>query len=356
MHEKFLLAALEQAQLGQGLCAPNPSVGAVAVKNDHIIARAWHRGAGTPHAEKLIIDQLPVKEQGITLYVTLEPCNHYGRTPPCVDAIVDYGFEKVVYAFTDPNPIVAANDSPKKLAAQGIKVERYAMPEIDDFYKDYRFWMRTGYPWVTAKIAQTFDGKIAGVGGKRVQLSNADCEQFTHQNRLKHDIILTSAQTVNRDNPQLNVRLTGFECSKPIAILDRQLSLNFASTVLQTASHCHIFYDKRHPKPLQTENHTYHPVTAEGAGLSLLEVNKQLGLLGYYRVWLEAGGSLFTAMHQANLVNCSYVYLVPSVLGDGAIDAYHQQGLFDSAARISWIPMGNNMISKLEWERLCSQA
>lgn len=106
MHEQFLLAALEQAKLGRGFCAPNPSVGAVAVQNGNIIAQAWHRGAGTPHAEQLLLSQIPPQTPGVTLYVTLEPCNHWGKTPPCVDAIINHGIEEVVFPILIQTPLL----------------------------------------------------------------------------------------------------------------------------------------------------------------------------------------------------------------------------------------------------------
>lgn len=355
MHEKFLLAALEEAQSGQGFCAPNPSVGAVAVKHNVIIARAWHRGAGTPHAERLLIEQLPANEMGVTLYVTLEPCNHHGRTPPCVDAIIEYGFEQVVYAYRDPNPIVAANRTSETLRAQGVRVEQVSVPEIDAFYEGYAYWTETGRPWVTAKIAQTLDGKIAGLNGERIQLSNAACEQFTHHHRLKHDVMLTSARTVNQDNPQLNVRLEGIERSKPVAILDRRLSLNPLSRIFNTASHCHIFYDRQLAAPAPVERRTYHPVASDDEGLNLVEVIQHLGRLGFHHVWVEAGGSVFNAMHQAQLVHRTHIYLVPRILGEASVSAYTNVDVLNASRDISWTPMGDNMIATLDWEQRCSQ-
>ena len=133
MHEKFLLAALEQAELGQGLCAPNPSVGAVAVQNGNIIAQAWHKGSGTPHAEQLLLAQIAPKTPGVSLYITLEPCTHWGKTPPCVDAIIEHGIEQVFFAYLDPNPLVAQNNSAKKLEAQGIQATHIPLPVIDAF-------------------------------------------------------------------------------------------------------------------------------------------------------------------------------------------------------------------------------
>lgn len=355
MHDIFLYAALEEAKLGQGFCAPNPSVGAVAVKNGEIIARAWHRGAGKPHAERMLIAQLPPGETGLSLYLTLEPCNHFGLTPPCVDAIVQYGFERVIFAYLDPNPIVAERNTPYLLRQHGIEVEHYPIAEIDAFYQPYQLWTQTGKPWVTAKIAQSLDGKIGLSSEKRIQLSNLQCDQFTHENRLRHDIILTTARTLHLDNPQLNVRLPGAIQAKPVAILDRQLILNTAPVDRLIATHCHIFYDRRLTAPAPVENRTYHPVACDDSGLCLSDVIHQLGRIGYHSVWLEAGGQLFSAMHQAKLVNRTHIYVVPCLLGEHAVPAYHGEVSLNHPQLVTWTSMNDNVVATLEWGMMCSQ-
>lgn len=350
MHENYLFSALEQAKYGRGLCSPNPCVGAVAVKDGKIIAQDWHRGAGTKHAERLVIDQLPQNLAGVTLYVTLEPCNHQGRTPPCVDAITNYGFERVVFAYKDPNPLVSKNNTSALLQQCGIDVLHYPIPAVDEFYQSYRYWTVTGKPWVTAKIAQSFDGKIAGLHGKRIQLSNEACQEFTHHNRLMSDIILTSARTINVDDPKLNVRLAETNAQKPVAIIDRQLTLNPHATVFSTASHCHIFYDSTMAKPECLEsNRTYHPVDCVNGKVDLHDLMCKLGQLGYHSVWLESGGELFSAMHQAKLVHRTYVILVPSVLGQDAFPAYPSAGVLSQAKTISWMPMNDNVVAVMDW-------
>jgi len=139
MHEPFMHAALKQARLKRGFTAPNPAVGAVAVLDGNIIAQASHPGMGQPHAEQLLLKALPDDCSNISLYVTLEPCNHWGRTPPCVDGLIARKFKQVVYAYRDPNPLVAANNTPALLTEQGIDVVHYPLPEIDAFYESYAF-------------------------------------------------------------------------------------------------------------------------------------------------------------------------------------------------------------------------
>lgn len=353
MHKQFLRKALEQAYLGRGVCAPNPSVGAVLVHNQQIIAMGYHQGVGTAHAEKLVLQQAPSQRE-MTLYVTLEPCNHWGRTPPCVSAIIQSGIRTVVYAFSDPNPLVRENNTPDLLRAEGIEVIHYPLDEIDAFYQSYVYWMQTKKTWLTAKIAQTFDGKIAGKGGERTQLSNEYCNQFTHKQRLYADIILSSAETILKDNPLLTVRTTEGTWQKPIAILDRQLRVSADAKALKEAKHCYIFHDSllavKHPLP----NCTYIGVPLINQQLDLLFILQHIGQLGFHDTWMEAGGRLFSAFHEQGLVQRTYFYLVPMILGNEAIAAYHGKNFFKKQHRILWQNKGNNVIACVEWgENTC---
>lgn len=354
MHNSFMLQALDQAQLGRGLCAPNPSVGAVAVCGQQVVATGYHAGAGKPHAEQMVLQQLPADLTDVTLYVTLEPCNHWGRTPPCVEAIIRAGIRRVVYGFSDPNPVVAANNTPALLQQHGIEVIAYPLPEIDAFYQSYYYWTLTKKPWVTAKMAQTLDGKIAGPQGERVQLSNQACAEFTHTQRLYTDIILTTAQTIHKDNPRLDVRLPGQTCGKPIAVIDSRLSLSPQATVLTTAQHCHIFHDQRIAVDMPLPNCTYHAVSSQHGVLDLNTIICQLGALGYHDVWVEAGGRLFSALHDQTLVNTTFVYVVPDVLGESASHGYHGGRILKGARSVSWQAKADNMIMRLDWlEKQC---
>lgn len=348
MHEQFLLAALEQARLGLGLCAPNPSVGAVAVQNGKIIAQACHRGAGTSHAEQLLLAQIPPKMPGISLYITLEPCNHWGKTPPCVDEIIKYGVDEVFFSYLDPNPIVSQNDSSSKLRAQGIKVTHLPLKAIDNFYKSYTYWTLTHKPRITVKMAQTLDGKIGAAEGRRLLLSNDLCAQFTHQMRSATDVILTTARTILHDNPKMNARINNSERAKPVAILDRHLSLNKDAVIFSTASHCHVYHHEMNDAPYA--NSSFYSMPLHNGKMDLNAVISHLGELGYHDVWVEAGGELFSSLHREGLVHRTYLYIVPTSLGPKAISAYQQSKLFERAHTVSWHPMGDNMIACLDWQ------
>ncbi len=313
MHEPFMQAALKQAWLGRGITAPNPAVGAVAVRDGNIIAQASHPGMGQPHAEQLLFKILPEDCSDISLYVTLEPCNHWGRTPPCVEGLIRRRFKHVVYAYHDPNPLVSENNTPALLAQQGIEVVHYPLPEIDAFYASYTFWTKTGRPFVTVKVAQSFDGKIAGKKSEPVQLSNAAAAKATHLARRHTDVILTTARTIQQDNPQLNARVDGDIMSKPIAVLDHQKQLDAAARVHQTAQKLHLYHD-----------------------MSLQDMLLDLGRLGYHDVWVEAGGRLFSALHRERLVQRTILYLVPNSLGLNATSLYQEADLLSGAKHITW--------------------
>lgn len=347
MHTKFLLATLEQARLGQGMCAPNPCVGAVAVQNGTIIAQAFHKGAGTAHAEQLVIEKIPDEAQEVSLYISLEPCNHWGRTPPCVDGIIDHGgINKVIFAYHDPNPIVANNNSSQKLQEKGIEVIYHPVDEINKFYQSYHYWTEHQKPWVTVKIAHSLNAKIGNRNAPRVHLSNEMCFKFTHQQRASTDIILSTANTINADNPQLNVRIEGKSLSRPVALIDTHLNINPDSKIFETAQHCYIYH---HTKQACTyPNSSAYYINSSEQGLDLSAVISNLGKLGYHDVWVEAGASLFTNLHALNLVNTTFLYIVPTILEEDAISIY-SQNLFKQPHTISWLPKGDNMIARIDW-------
>jgi diaminohydroxyphosphoribosylaminopyrimidine deaminase / 5-amino-6-(5-phosphoribosylamino)uracil reductase len=360
MHEQFMLAALKQAWLGRGQCAPNPAVGAVAVHNHSIIAQAFHSGAGSLHAERKLLESLPGDCSHLTLYVTLEPCNHWGKTPPCIDIIVQRGVKKVFYGYADPNPIVSENHTPTQLRHHGVEVVFYPLPAIDDFYRSYTYWIKTGQPWVTVKMAQSLDGKVAGAHGKTIMFSNALSAEFTHQQRQYTDVILTTAATVNQDNPALNVRLEGHHpMSKPVAILDRIGKLKPELNIYKTSKRCLIYHRVgfQYQQPSMVEQRALLECYAVPESVSLsgerlldiLAVLKHLGETGFHDVWVEAGPRLFHTLHQQNLVHTTHLYLVPTVLGQDAFSMYAMDNFFERPHRTTWQVMGDNLRGTFEW-------
>ncbi len=350
MHDYFMLAALDQAWLGRGSCAPNPSVGAVIVHQTKVIAAAYHQGVGSAHAEQLALQQLPQGLSSLSLYVTLEPCNHWGRTPPCTSAIIAAGITRVVYGYRDPNPVVAVNDTPRLLQEKGIEVVYLPLKEIRAFYRSYQYWLLEKKPWITAKIAQSLDGKIAAMPGKPYPISNASCSEFTHQQRLYTDLILTTAKTIQADNPLFTARVAKGEKSKFLAIVDSKLALTSDAQALSHAKHCHIYYDESLKVENPLANCSYHPTPKKDKGLDLTFIINHLGKLGYHDVWVEAGGVFFSALHQEKLVQRTYLYIAAIVLGPNSSSAFHYPEIFDNKAAVTWQIKADNVIACVDWQ------
>ena len=345
-----MLQALEQAWLGRGICAPNPSVGAILVCNNKIVAKAYHLGPGTAHAEQKILLKMDYHLSDLILYVTLEPCNHWGKTQPCTDLIIKYGIKHVIFAFYDPNPIVQQNNTTQLLQQHGIEVSYFPLPAVDKFYTSYQHWINKRRSWITAKIAQSMDGKIALINGTRHQLSNLECKAFTHIQRLHTDIILTTAKTILSDNPRLDVRIAGKYYKKNLAVLDRTQRLGGKEQVFDHAHQVHVFYSNNFCKtPYVKPNCTFHPIAEYNAALDLIEIVKCLTALGYHDIFVAARGELFWALHALHLVNTTYIYLTAKLLGKTAPCAYHDDDFFKDYHTIQWHAAADNMIMQIDW-------
>lgn len=325
MHCEHLQQALDLAKRGKGFCAPNPAVGAIVVKKDRVLGEGYHAKAGTPHAEIHALAVAGEHAKGATLYVTLEPCCHIGRTPPCTEAIRAAGIAHVYFAYLDPNPLVAGQGQ-AWLNRQGILCEHLPLTTIDDFYRSYQHWMRTQTPWVTAKLAQSLDGKIAGHQGEPIALTNAALQPITHAHRQKSDALLTSVKTIIHDDPLLNVRLDHPPLAKKIYVLDRQLRFPLSAKILKTAESITVFHEEAcTPESLkQLTNAGIRcltvPVTEQG--LNLHTICALIGKEGIHDLWVEAGGQVFYSFLQERLLQEAYLYITPQLLGTQAQSAF----------------------------------
>jgi diaminohydroxyphosphoribosylaminopyrimidine deaminase/5-amino-6-(5-phosphoribosylamino)uracil reductase len=349
-----LLNALQQAKLGQGHCAPNPSVGAIVTdSNNKIIAADYHRGPGLAHAEIMVLNKLKNITDNAILYVTLEPCSHYGKTPPCTDAIIRSGIKKIIYAYQDPNPIVSGN-SKRILNDAGIICEHYPLTEIDNFYNSYRYWCATKKPYITAKLALTLDGKIAGKNSQPVKITGSKINVYTHQQRKNHDAILTTVKTVIADDPQLNARVDNQIFSKPLYILDRKLQLPLNAKIFTTTKSITVFHEK------QLADDKIQRLTALGVRCIETEVNqfelclnqiiKQIGRDGMHTLWIEAGGKCFSSFIEKQLLQRVLIYLAPCLLGEGQ-NAFTSTLKIDFASQnINWKQIGNDVLCEIYFQ------
>jgi diaminohydroxyphosphoribosylaminopyrimidine deaminase / 5-amino-6-(5-phosphoribosylamino)uracil reductase len=346
----YLLKALTLAKTRQGFCAPNPAVGAVVVKDNRIVGEGYHYAAGHPHAEVEAIKQAGAQAKGATLYVTLEPCCHHGRTPPCTDLIIKTAINNVYYAFADPNPEVAGQGK-AILEQSGIGCELINIDEVTEFYRAYQFWWQHQTPLVTAKIALSADGKIAGGKGKRLTITGGECQQFTHEQRKKHDAILTTINTIINDDPQLNVRLNKETIKKPLFILDGECRLPLSAKVWQTCESMTIFHRQDAAKDkiqaLTEQGARCIGVAGDNKGLNLQNVLQIIGQDGYYALWVEAGGHCFQNLWQQHLLQRAFIYYSTKTLGDKAMPAFSQTLSCDNSLQMNLQAAGEDTICEI---------
>lgn len=318
--EQALLEALAVAERYAGCCAPNPAVGAVLVCGNQIVAVGVHKGCGTLHAERDLLTRFTDVSESMVLYVTLEPCSHHGRTPPCTDIILASSIKKVVFAHKDPNPNVSG-DGQSVLRAAGVDCEQVVVPEIEAFYRAYDCWSLNKMPYVTAKLALSRDEKIAGPKGERRQLTGALAGHFTHRLRKRHDAILTTITTIQNDDPKLNVRLGGELQQRPVYLLDSQAQLAADAQILQTASAVTVLHaPSAEFSPLAGV--CYQSIPVCHSGLDWQAVLRFVGEQGVQALWVEAGARCFASLYQSDWLAEMYLYQAPIELGEEALPAF----------------------------------
>lgn len=347
--EHFLLQALELAKIQRGFCSPNPSVGAVVVSaTGEVLATGYHLGAGHAHAEVDALKKLNGKAPGATIYITLEPCCHWGRTPPCTNAIIDADIKHVVYGFEDPNPLVSGK-SRAILKEKNISCEYVPLSQINEFYTSYRYWQHTHKPFVTAKIALSLDGKIAGQQGEPVQITGPELKTLTHHYRKTSDAILTTAKTIVCDDPQLNVRAETV-IAKPVYIVDRELTLSLHQKIFSTAKSVTLFYANdvslKKVERFIENNIRCIPIAANQDKLNLTAMIEQIGKDGVHDLWIEAGGTFFSECVKQNILQKMLIYVAPRWLGVGQ-NAFSPSFSFDfSNKTITWQQVGNDVVGQ----------
>jgi diaminohydroxyphosphoribosylaminopyrimidine deaminase/5-amino-6-(5-phosphoribosylamino)uracil reductase len=344
--EAFLKEALFEARKRKGFTSPNPSVGAVVVRDGRIIARGHHWAVGYPHAEAVALEGLaPAQVEGSTVYVTLEPCNHHGRTPPCTELLIRNKISRVVYGYRDPD--VRVNGSGESaLSRAGIRVQAMDLEEIEEFYHPYAHWVKSSYPFVRLKLAVSIDGKFALEGGKRAFLTGPESERFTHTKRLGTDAILTSARTLLCDDPQLNVRL-GEEIMKPLYIVDKDLSLKTSLRIFQAPREITVFHDCEDEKRRSALGQSGARFVRVGSrdGLDMDEVMRSIGQRGVHDLWVEAGATLLGAIWRAGLAQEFYLYIAPVTVGSHGTEL---PDLDFSSCRVRWMESGRDVIGCME--------
>lgn len=317
----FMTRAIELARRGKGRTSPNPAVGAVIVKGGRIIGEGWHKKAGAPHAEIAALQSCETSPKGAALYVTLEPCNHEGRTPPCVPAIVKAGIRRVVIGAKDPSTKPGVKGV-LALKRAGVKVEMSALaPECGRLIEDFAKHSATGLPFVTLKTAMTLDGKISTRAGDSKWISSEKSRRLVHLLRDEHDAVMVGSDTVIHDDPALTVR-HGKNRRNPLrVIVDGTLRVSMNSTVVATASKIPTIIVTTSKAPMKKiDALTLAGVdvitaTERGSHIVLPWLMEELGRRGVMSVLLESGGRLAAAMLDECLIDRVIFFIAPKIIG-----------------------------------------
>ncbi len=325
--ERYMARALQLAEKGKYSTHPNPAVGCVIVVDGKIMGEGWHRLAGEPHAEALALKQAGKLSEGATLYVTLEPCSHHGKTPPCVKAIIKANLSRVVVATEDPNPLVNRTGI-SELQRAGIEV-KVGTGQIAAKLINRGFLKRitTGIPWVTLKIATSLDGKTAMSSGESQWITSEPARQDAHKLRAAASGIMTGVGTVLRDNPSMNARLNGIIRQPLRIILDTNLSTPIDSKILHGDGGVLIVTgnsDENTPEIYSKKDLEVYNCPIRNGKIDLKEVLVELGRRQMNNILVEAGSKLSGSMLAQGLVDEVVLYMSPDVLGSNT------RGMFDT--------------------------
>lgn len=319
MQEEYMKRAIELAKLGEGFVNPNPMVGAVIVKDGKIIGEGYHARYGDMHAERNALVSLTESAEGAEMYVTLEPCCHHGKQPPCTEAIIDAGIKTVYVGSMDPNAMVAGKGV-RMLEMAGIEVHTGVMKEECDALNPIFFhYISTGKPYVIMKYAMTMDGKIAAYTGKSQWITGEEARAHVQHTRNRCAAIMVGVGTVLQDNPRLTCRLEGG--SNPVRIIcDSQLRTPLDSVIVQTANEVATYIatiseDKEAiAKYEELGVHVICTPVCDGK-VDLAWLMTMLGENGIDSVLLEGGSTLNYSAMQAGIVDHVQVYIAPKIFG-----------------------------------------
>jgi len=319
---KFMQLALAEATKGMGKVNPNPLVGAVIVKGNNIIGTGYHEKYGGPHAEINSIQNATQSVAGATIYVTLEPCSHFGKTPPCADALIEAKIRKVVIAMTDPNPLVSGQGI-NRLREFGIEVEIGLLEkEARELNRIFIKYIQTKLPYVVLKSAMSLDGKIATATGHSQWISNVESRQYVHTLRNELRGILVGVNTVIKDDPELTTRLNGSKGRNPIRIItDSNGRIPLNSKILNDPTNNPVIVASTSNFPdekrllLEKSGHKVLILPHNNGQVDLKQLMIKLGKLGIDSILLEGGGTLNESALKNGIVDEVQFIIAPLLIG-----------------------------------------
>ncbi len=361
-------AALALARRGLGTTWPNPSVGCVIVRAGRVVGRGTTAPGGRPHAEPLALAMAGKQAKGATAYVTLEPCCHWGRSPPCTDALIEAGIARVVVAAGDPDPRVNGQGL-TKLRDAGIAVETGLLEaEALETLIGFTSRITLGRPMVTLKLASTLDGRIATHSGESQWITDTPARRAGHAMRGRHDAVMVGVGTVLADNPDLTCRIPGFRPTPNVRVLaDSHLRTPLTSRLLATAAETPTWFLLREGTNLAREEAFTNAgaklikIPGSSMGVDLTAAMTALGTAGLTRVLVEGGGQLAAALLRADLVDRIAWFHAPAIMGgDGwpAVQAFGIEALekMPRFKRHCVTALGNDMLSEYSRQEPCSPA
>ncbi|WP_298842622.1 bifunctional diaminohydroxyphosphoribosylaminopyrimidine deaminase/5-amino-6-(5-phosphoribosylamino)uracil reductase RibD [uncultured Roseobacter sp.] len=307
--QRFMALALGLGRRGLGRVWPNPAVGCVIVRNGIIVGRGWTQPGGRPHAETMALEQAGAAAGGADAFVSLEPCAHHGQTPPCAQALIDAGVARVIYATPDPDP---------RVAGQGARMlEEAGIPVVSGVLQDEALEANAGFfarveldrPFLTLKLASSFDGRIATGTGQSQWITGAQARRHVHAMRARHDAVMVGGGTARKDDPSLTVRGLGTSWQPVRVVVSRRLDLPLMGALARTARETPVILchgrdaDQNLVQTWEDLGAVLLPCATVGAQLDPVDIMRQLAAHGLTRVFCEGGSALAASLVEADLVD-----------------------------------------------------
>jgi len=320
--EKYMKLALDLAKKGTRAVRTNPKVGAVVVKNNKIIGRGFHKYFGGPHAEVYALRQAGARAKGASLYISLEPCSHWGKTPPCSDAIIQSGIKQVIIGAKDPNPVNKGRGL-KMFKKAGIKIKTGVLEkQAQQLNEVFMKYIKTGRPYVIIKAAQTIDGKIATKTGDSRWITEKKARQFSHKLRADVDAIMVGVETILKDDPLLTVRYPEKPKRQPVkVILDSSLRISPDAKIFSKSSPGKVVLattrkaSKEKIKMLLSKKIQIMQANIKDGRVDVDDVLIELGHMGISSVLVEGGGNIIASLLREKLADKAYFFIAPKIIG-----------------------------------------
>lgn len=324
--ERWMRAALALGARGLGTTWPNPAVGCVLTRGGAVVGRGWTMPGGRPHAETEALRRAGDAARGATAWVSLEPCDHHGETPPCSRALIDAGIARCVFAMRDPDPRVAGKGAARLRAAGIDVVEGVCAEEAAAVHRGYVLHRAAGRPLVTWKVASTLDGRIAARGGDSRWITGETARARAHLLRARHDAVLVGVRTALADRPRLTCRLPGLESRSPVrAVMDSRLRSPPDAPLLADGGGawflCRADIDPARIAAFERRGAVALPVAPDGDGVSMTAALAALAERGVTRLLVEGGGRVAASLLRAGLVDRIEWFRAPLAIGGDGVPA-----------------------------------